>query len=340
MLQPHTSLKALNTFQIDAQARYCARIDCVQTLQQALAHPALRGLPRLVLGGGSNVLFVGDFGGAVLHMTMDHTAVVQEDQDYVWVRAAAGTSWHQLVLHCVARGYAGIENLSLIPGTVGAAPIQNIGAYGVELSDVFASLEALEVCSGTVRTFDGAACAFGYRDSVFKHALKDQYIILSVTLRLHKRPAFRTAYGDVLRTLEEMQVKELSIKAISDAVIRIRQRKLPDPAALGNAGSFFKSPIIPQAQLEQLQAEHPAIPGYKLPLDQVKVPAGWLIEQCGWKGKRLGPVGVHQHHALVLVHYGGGTGQDVYRLAQAIQQDVSARFGIALTPEVNLIGDA
>ena len=191
--------------------------------------------------------------------------------------------------------------------------------------------------SGAVRTFDSAACAFGYRDSVFKHALKGQYIILSVTLRLHKHPNFQTTYGDIQRTLEAMQVKALSVKAISDAVISIRRRKLPDPAKLSNAGSFFKNPIIPQHQFEQLQAKYPTMPGYEQPPAHVKVPAGWLIEQCGWKGKCIGPVGVHQHQALVLVHYGGGTGEDIYQLAQAIQEDVRAQFGIALTPEVSLI---
>lgn len=337
LLQEHISLQNLNTFGINAQARYYARIDTVQALHELLAHAAWEGQPRLVLGGGSNLLFLHDFEGIVAHMAIDGIATVREDEDYVWVRAGAGVNWHQLVLHCVANDYAGIENLSLIPGTVGAAPIQNIGAYGVELRDVFASLEALEIRSGTVHTFDQVACAFGYRDSIFKNTLKGQYIILSVTLKLHKQPTFRTDYGAIQRTLAAMNVSTLSIKAISDAVIHIRQSKLPDPAHLGNAGSFFKNPVITQAQFNQLQAIHPQLPGYEQPEGQVKVPAAWLIEQCGWKGKKQGAVGVHEQHALVLVNYGGGTGEALYQLAQDIQQSVQTRFGIDLTPEVSLV---
>lgn len=337
LLQAHVSLKNLNTFGIHAQARYYVRIDTLQSLRDLLARPSLRALPRLVLGGGSNLLFLNDFQGIVIHMAIRGITTIRADKAHVWVQAGAGVNWHQLVLHCVANNYAGIENLSLIPGTVGAAPIQNIGAYGVELCDVFESLEALEVRSGTVHTFDQTTCAFGYRDSIFKNALKEQYIILNVTLKLQKTPTLQTTYGAIQSTLEAMNVQKLSIKAISDAIIHIRQSKLPDPARLGNAGSFFKNPVIAPAQFKQLQAQYPQIPGYKQPEGQVKVPAAWLIEQCRWKGKTRGPVGVHNQQALVLVNYGGGTGQALYQLAQDIQQSVKERFSIKIKPEVNLI---
>ena len=337
LLQEHVSLKPFNTFGIDAQARYYLQIDALQTLRDFLAQPSLTALPQLVLGGGSNVLLLNDFQGVVLHMAIDGIAKVKEDQDYVWVQAGAGVNWHQLVLHCIANNYAGIENLSLIPGTVGAAPIQNIGAYGVELQDVFESLEALEIRSGEVHTFNHAACAFGYRDSIFKREHKGQYIILNVTLRLQKKPTFKTEYGAIRQTLEAMGTRELSIKAISDTVIQIRQSKLPDPARIGNAGSFFKNPVITKVQFKQLHTHYPQIPGYPQPEGQVKIPAAWLIEQCGWKGKTNGAVGVHNQQPLVLVNYGGGTGQGIYQLAQDIQQSVQAQFDIKIEPEAHLI---
>ena len=337
LLQEHVSLKPFNTFGIDAEARYYLQVASLQTLRDFLAAPPLAALPQLVLGGGSNVLLLNDFDGVVLHMAISGIAKVKEDQDYVWVQAGAGVNWHQLVLHCIAHNYAGIENLSLIPGTVGAAPIQNIGAYGVELQDVFESLEALEIRTGKVHTFNSAACAFGYRNSIFKREHKGQYIILNVTLRLQKKPTFKTEYGAIQQTLEAMGIQELSIKTISDAIIHIRQSKLPDPAQLGNAGSFFKNPVITETQFKQLQIHYPQIPGYPQPEGQVKVPAAWLIEQCGWKGKTAGAVGVHKQQPLVLVNYGGGTGQAIYQLAQDIQQSVQAQFDIKIGPEVNLV---
>ena len=337
LLQEHISLKNLNTFGINAQARYYVRIDTIQNLFDLLAHPSFLTLPRLVLGGGSNLLLLKDFEGIVIHVAINGIAIVRENKNYVWVQAGAGVNWHQLVLHCVAKGYAGIENLSLIPGTVGAAPMQNIGAYGVELSDVFESLEALEICSGKIHAFDKVACAFGYRDSIFKNNLKEQYIILNVTLRLHKKPRFKTTYGTLRSILESMDVQELSIKTISDAIIHIRQSKLPDPMRLGNAGSFFKNPIITQLQFEQLKRTYPDMHGYIQPEGRVKVSAAWLIEQCAWKGKKRGAIGVHRQHALVLVNYGGGTGKEVYQLARDIQQSVKEQFSIEIMPEVQLI---
>lgn len=338
LLQEHVSLKSLNTLGIKAQARYYARVDSVQQLQQLSLDPQLKPRPRLILGGGSNVLFLNNFKGIVIHMAIGGITVTKQDCEYVWVKAGAGVNWHTLVLHCVEQGYAGIENLSLIPGTVGAAPMQNIGAYGVSLSDVFESLEAMEVHSGTVHTFSQKDCNFGYRDSIFKNTRKGQYIITSVTLRLHKQPTFRTTYGALQSTLKAMDIQALSIKAISDAVIHIRQSKLPDPARLGNAGSFFKNPIITQQQFEHHQHTYPDMPGYGQPGGHVKVPAAWLIEQCGWKGKKRGAVGIHAQQALVLVNYGDGTGQAIYQLAQDIKQSVQEKFGIALMPEVQVIG--
>lgn len=336
-LQEYVSLKPFNTFGIAAQARYYSYIQDITTLQQLLLQEELNALPKLVLGGGSNLLFIEDFRGWVIHMAISGLQKIQEDQDTVWLQVGAGINWHALVLYCVEQGYGGVENLSLIPGTVGAAPIQNIGAYGVELSEVFTSLEAMEITTRTVKTFSQAACAFGYRDSIFKNELKEQYIILRVTLRLQKQPTFRTTYGAIQETLSAMGVEKLSIKAISDAVIHIRQSKLPDPTQLGNAGSFFKNPVIGRPYFEQLKSTYPTLPGYTLAHDQVKIPAAWLIAQCGWKGHRRGPVGVHSHQALVLINYGGASGQAIYQLAQDIQQSVQEQFGIDLQPEVHIV---
>lgn len=336
-LQEYVSLKPFNTFGVAAQARYYSYIQDVTTLQRLLLQEELKALPKLVLGGGSNLLFTEDFRGWVIHMAIGGLQKIQEDQDTVWLQVGAGINWHALVLHCVAQGYGGIENLSLIPGTVGAAPIQNIGAYGVELSEVLTSLEAIELTTGRVKTFSQAACAFGYRDSIFKNALKEQYVILRATLRLQKQPAFRTTYGAIQETLRAMGVEKLSIKAISDAVIHIRQSKLPDPTQLGNAGSFFKNPVIGRSYFEQLKGTYPTLPGYTLAHDRVKIPAAWLIEQCGWKGHSRGPVGVHSHQTLVLINYGGASGRAIYQLAQDMQQSVQEQFGITLQPEVHIV---
>lgn len=338
LLQEHISLRALNTLGVRARARYYARIDTSQALHDLLANPAFSTLPKLILGGGSNLLLVHDFEGIVIHMDIRGITTIKTDSDHVWVQAGAGGSWHQLVLYCVTHGYAGIENLSLIPGTVGAAPVQNIGAYGVELSDVFVSLEALDISSGEHLTFDSAICAFGYRESAFRNKLQGQYIILNITLRLRKQPSFQLSYGDLRNTLANMSLRELSIEAVSEAVIHLRRSKLPDPKRLGNAGSFFKNPVITPTQFNQLRNQYPQMPGHQQANNQIKIPAAWLIEQCGWKGKKRGAIGVHDQHALVLVNYGGGTGRDIYRLAREIQRSVEDRFCITLVPEVQIIG--
>ena len=336
-LQENISLEPLNTFHVAAKARYYSLIKDAHMLQLLLHHPFIQNLPKLVLGGGSNILFVKDFDGWVIQMALEGIKQVSADSTHVLLRVGAGVSWHSLVVYCVEKGYAGIENLSLIPGTVGAAPIQNIGAYGVELSDVFESLEAIEIRTGALKKFTKEDCAFGYRESIFKNSLQGQYIILYVTLRLAKQPIFHTSYGDLQEVLAAKGVKQLSIQAISDAVVHIRQQKLPDPTLIGNAGSFFKNPIVDQQVANRLKNEYPSLPIYPQTNDQVKLPAAWLIEQCGWKGYRRGAVGVYSHQALILVNYGGASGQEIYQLAQDIQQSVAQKFGIQLVPEVNVI---
>jgi UDP-N-acetylmuramate dehydrogenase len=336
-IQENISLRPYNTFGFDVRARYFVSVTSVGQLQRLLRDPRWEKVPKWVLGGGSNVLFTQNIDALVIQMAIRGIEVVREDDQHTWLRVGAGENWHQFVLYCVEKGHAGVENLSLIPGTVGAAPMQNIGAYGVEIKDVFEELEAVEMATGDFETFDGPTCAFGYRESVFKRKLKDRYIITSVTFCLQKTPTFHVTYGDIQKTLDAMNVQKLSLRAISDAVIHIRQSKLPDPAQIGNSGSFFKNPEIPMSHFESLKTQYPTLPGYPLEGEVVKVPAGWLIEQAGWKGYREGAVGVHDRQALVLVHYGLGTGQQIKDLADKIQASVEAKFGIKLSPEVNFI---
>jgi UDP-N-acetylmuramate dehydrogenase len=292
----------------------------------------------IVLGGGSNVLFTRDVDGLVLRNAIGGIGLVDEDEDYVYVRAGAGEVWQDFVDHCIGRDWAGIENLSLIPGSVGAAPMQNIGAYGVELATVFYELEAWHIAERKVYTFSLNDCAFGYRESVFKRQYRGQFVILSVTFRLAKKPVFHTAYGAIQQELERMGVRELNIRAISEAVKAIRRSKLPDPKVIGNAGSFFKNPTISDEQFDVLQAEYPEIVGYhNTGTDTTKLAAGWLIEQCGWKGYRRGDAGVHARQALVLVNYGGATGQEVFELGQQVLDSVREKFGVELEREVNII---
>ncbi|GAA4436446.1 UDP-N-acetylmuramate dehydrogenase [Pontibacter saemangeumensis] len=336
-LQSDFPLKALNTFGIDVKARYFARFESVGELQQLLALPELQHLDKLILGGGSNLLFTRDFEGVVLQNGITGIEVLREDEDEVYIKVGGGEVWHDFVLYALEKNYGGIENLSLIPGTVGASPLQNIGAYGVELKDVFHELEAVHLQSGEVRTFDNATCRFGYRESVFKNELKGQFVVTSVVFRLSKKHTLNTSYGAITTTLQEMQVQQPSIQDVSAAVCHIRQSKLPDPKQIGNAGSFFKNPEIPLAHYEQLKAEYPGIPSYPVTPETVKVPAGWLIEQCGWKGKVIGNYGVHKNQALVLVNYGGASGEHVRQLAYDIIASVEEKFGIRLHPEVNIL---
>ena len=335
------SLQPYNTFGIDVSARYWVTITSTADLQQLLRHPEYQSIPKLILGGGSNVLFTQHFEGMVIKMDIQGIEVIEENEDDGWIKAGAGVNWHQLVLHCIEEGYGGIENMSLIPGTVGAAPMQNIGAYGVEIKDVFVALEAVEIASGTIVTFDHARCQFGYRSSVFKNELKGKYIITSVTLRLAKKPVINTSYGAIEETLSRLLADRPgaapSIRDVSQAVISIRQSKLPDPTQIGNAGSFFKNPVISRQQYEALTTRYEGIPGYIVSDQEVKVPAGWLIEQCGWKGKRLGAIGVHDKQALVLVNYGGGRGEELKELAYQIKKSVKQTFDIDIEPEVNML---
>jgi UDP-N-acetylmuramate dehydrogenase len=331
------SLKPYNTFGIDARARHFARFDSVQELQELLQRPEVKEEPKLILGGGSNLLFTKDFEGIVLLNGIKGMEVLREAGSYTYVRAGGGEKWHELVLFCLEHDLGGIENMSLIPGTVGAAPLQNIGAYGVELKDVFVELEAVQLETGQVHTFDKEACQFGYRESVFKHSLKGQYVVAYVTLRLRKNPEVNTSYGAIQTTLQEMQVQQPTIHDVSAAVCHIRRSKLPDPAQIGNAGSFFKNPEIPVLLFDVLKEQYPNMPAYPVSETSVKVPAGWLIEQCGWKGKVIDNFGVHKNQALVLVNYGGAKGENLLQLAHDIIQSVKEKFGISLQPEVNII---
>lgn len=336
-IQENVSLRPFNTFGLEATARFFVEVGSVDMLYQVLQLPDFQNVSKLFLGGGSNILLTQDFDGLVVKINIGGIELSKENHEQVWVKVGAGVVWHQLVMHCIAQNWSGIENLSLIPGTVGAAPMQNIGAYGVELKDVFEELTAIEIKTGELKTFNHADCLFGYRESIFKHEGKGHYVIVNVTMRLDKTPTFHTNYGDIQKTLAEMGVSTHSIRAVSEAVIKIRKSKLPDPAEIGNAGSFFKNPEIPQTQYDALKKIFPEIPGYIVSETAVKVPAGWLIEQAGWKGQRFGNIGVHARQALVLVNYGGGTGQEIKDLAFKILASVEEKFGIWLSPEVNFI---
>ncbi len=337
-IQENISLKPYNTFGIDATARYFAKFTSLAELNE-LFHFKASGeeVITLVLGGGSNILLTQDYQGLAAINEMQGIEVVNEDAKHIYVRAAAGENWHRFVEFCIENNFAGVENLSLIWGSVGASPMQNIGAYGVEIKDVFHELEAYNIQERKLQIFSPKDCEFGYRESVFKRKYKSQFIITSVTFRLNKQPVFNTSYGAIQQELERMGVQELSIAAISKAVINIRQSKLPDPKALGNAGSFFKNPTIPKQQFEKLQTLYPAIVGYPARDKTVKVAAGWLIEQCGWKGYKKGDTGCHAKQALVLVNYGDAKGIDIYNLSTEITHSVEAKFGIILEREVNII---
>lgn len=336
-IQEHVDLLSYNTFKIAAKARYFASVNTLTELYTLMDTPVYKHEKHLILGGGSNILLTGDFEGLVIKIDLKGIETVWEDDSTIILKAGAGEPWHSFVMHCVANNYGGVENLSLIPGTMGAAPMQNIGAYGVEVKDLIKSVEAIDVHSGTTRMFNNRECEFGYRESVFKRSLKGKYFISCVTLTLTKKNhVLNTSYGAIQQTLDQHNT-EPSVKSISDAVISIRQQKLPDPKVIGNAGSFFKNPTIDQSQYEALKKTYPEIPGYTSDNQYVKVPAGWLIEQCGWKGKTFDAIGVHPHQALVLVNYGGGTGEKIWLLAQDILSSVKKKFAIDLQPEVNIM---
>jgi UDP-N-acetylmuramate dehydrogenase len=331
------SLKSYNTFGLDVSARYLAEVHSVDDMRKLIQSPEYKLGNPLFLGGGSNVLLTKDVEGLVIRNLLKGISIVSEDANNVFVKAASGEVWHEFVLFCIEKGWAGVENLSLIPGSVGAGPMQNIGAYGVELKDVFHELEALNLDTLELEVFSKDQCKFGYRESVFKHELKNKYFISSVTFKLSVNATVNTSYGAIKQQLDLMHVENPGIKEVSDAVIAIRSSKLPNPKVLGNAGSFFKNPEVDASFFSELKSANPTIVGYPLDNGQVKLAAGWLIEQCGWKGKVVGNCGSHKDQALVLVNYGGATGSEVYALALAIKSSVFEKFGVEINPEVNVI---
>ena len=328
------SLKSFNTFGINVKAKQFVEISSFDELKQVLVLTK----DFFILSGGSNILLLNDMDKLVVHLNTKGIEVVQETSNHVFVKVQAGENWHQFVLWCIDHHYGGIENLSLIPGNVGTAPIQNIGAYGVELKDVMFETEALEIGTMKPKIFSNQDCEFGYRNSVFKNKLKDQYIITSVTFKLTKTAHhLNSSYGAIQSELDKNNIKSPSIKDISNAVIAIRQSKLPDPKKIGNSGSFFKNPIISMTHFKDLQKKYPDAPHYVISKDEIKVPAGWLVEQCGFKGKRYGDAGVHKKQALVLVNYGNATGDEIWALSKKIQKTVLKTFKITLEAEVNVI---
>ena len=333
--QENFDLTPYNSFGIQTSARYYTNISSVTELSRLDLD---KDLPQLILGGGSNLLFTKDFNGYVIRNEIKGIEKTGEDDDHIFLRVGAGENWHGLVEYCIDHNYAGIENLALIPGFTGASPMQNIGAYGVEIKDVFHRLEAYHLKEKTIQSFSATECEFGYRESVFKGKYKGVFAITNVELRLNKKPVFNTQYGAIEQELERMEVKELSIRAIADAVINIRRSKLPDPAVIGNAGSFFKNPEVSLDEYTRLQHEFPGIVGYPAAgRDKIKLAAGWMIENTGWKGYREGEVGVHDRQALVLVNYGNADGKDIYELSTKVVDSIRGRYGVELEREVNII---
>ena len=341
------SLRKFNTFGINATARYFASFNSIDELQQILgfhkpqtpnAKPSV-----LILGGGSNILFTHDVDGLVLKNEIAGIQLIKEDKHHIYVKVGAGESWHSFVLHCLQMGWAGVENLSGIPGSVGAAPIQNIGAYGVELKEVFYSLEALHVFDRKLVEFSVNDCSFGYRDSVFKHRYRNELVIASVTFRLNKEPALTVSYGTIEEELNKMGIATLNIKSVSDAVLSIRNKKIPRPAEIGNAGSFFKNPHIDEGTFRRIKDKYPNLVGYPQEGGEIKLAAGWLIEHCGprggasWKGFRRGDAGCHSRQSLVLVNYGNASGKELFDLSEEIIYSVKEKFGVVLEREVNII---
>ena len=330
------SLKNYNTFGVDVMARKFISVHSTDELRDVLQQAYASEI--FVLGGGSNMLLTKNIDKTVIHIGLKGIELISESRDEVILKVGAGENWHQFVLYCIEKGYGGLENLSLIPGNVGTAPVQNIGAYGVELKDSFESCEAMRIQTLEIDNFSAEQCEFGYRNSVFKNKLKGEYIITSVNFRLSKKDhKLSTTYGAIQAELDKHEIKEPTIKNVSDAVISIRQQKLPDPRELGNSGSFFKNPVIKETEFKKLQKQFPEMPFYALHANQIKIPAGWLIDQAGLKGYRQGDAGVHKNQALVLVNYGNATGQEILALSKEIQDKIYKKYGIQLEPEVNVI---
>ncbi|NNM22259.1 MAG: UDP-N-acetylmuramate dehydrogenase [Flavobacteriaceae bacterium] len=335
-IESNKSLKEFNTFNIDVKAKSFVSVNSVETLKEALRNYATED--KFILGGGSNILLTSDLDVLVLHINLRGIKILEESEEEVVLEVQAGENWHEFVCYCLEAGYGGVENLSLIPGNVGTAPIQNIGAYGVELKDVFVRCEAIEIKTRQQRTFTKTDCKFGYRDSIFKNEAKGHYIITSVALKLTKKNhKLSTSYGAIRDELAKEGKTQPGIQDISRAVIAIRKSKLPDPSELGNSGSFFKNPVVSAEEFQQFRNKHPEAPYYEVSATEFKIPAGWLIEQAGFKGQRFGDAGVHEKQALVLVNYGEATGEQIRELAMTIQQKVRDLFGIYIEPEVTII---
>jgi UDP-N-acetylmuramate dehydrogenase len=331
------SLKKHNTFGFDVSCKHYAEVENENEIEQLLSQPQFKNSQKLIIGGGSNILFTKDFEGLIINQISNKISITSEDKEYAFVSAHAGVIWHELVLFCITKNLGGIENLSLIPGKVGAAPIQNIGAYGQELCDTFFSLSGIHLDDLSKVKFGINECEFGYRDSIFKRKLKNRIIITEVTLRLNKNPKLNTSYGTIEDELTKLKKDNISIKDVSDVICKIRINKLPDPKIVGNAGSFFKNPEITNQEYELLKSKYNELPGYKVSDRIMKIPAGWLIEKCGFKGKRFGNVGVHEKQALVIVNYGDGKPEEVLQLKNKIIGEVIAKFDIELQEEVNII---
>lgn len=338
LVETDVDLQPYNTLNISSKAKYFAKITSESQLKEILMHPGSADLQIMILGGGSNILFVDDFDGLVLHIEITGREVIKETDEHVWLKIGAGENWHETVRYCVEKGWGGIENLSLIPGTVGAAPIQNIGAYGVELEEVFEWLEAVDIEGRATRKYEKEHCEFGYRDSIFKGELKGIVIVTNVVLRLSKNPEVNTSYGAIQDKLEERGISNPTIRDISDIVIEIRNSKLPKPETLGNAGSFFKNPVVEEQVYERIYQDYPDMPAYPMNENTYKIPAGWLIEETGWKGKVVGNTGTYEQQALVIVNHGGATGEEILQLSKEIRASVKDQFGIELVPEVNIVG--
>ena len=336
--EKNISLKDKNTFGVYANASYYADVHSVEKLKRCLSDPIFKNHKSLILGQGSNILLTKDIKGVVLRICLKGKHILFENEEKIHIKASAGENWHQFVLFCVSNNYGGLENLSLIPGNVGAAPIQNIGAYGVEIKDSFISLQAIDIKSGEERTFTKEECQFEYRESIFKNKYKDRFIIVSATFELTKKNHnSKVSYGEIRDKLAKLNIQKPTIKDISEAVIQIRKSKLPDPLKIGNAGSFFKNPVVSRLQFEELRMKFPHIEFYPLSDNKIKIPAGWMIEKAGWKGKRFGDVGVHKKQALVLVNFGNGSGSDIWDLSEKLISDIQDKFGICLVREITVI---
>lgn len=331
-LQQNISLEAYNTFHIDVAAEYFTELNDTSTLEEISA----LSQQKHILGGGSNILMTQPVKGLVIHNDLKGIVLEKEDDKHVWLRVASGEIWHELVMHAVNNGWGGLENLALIPGTVGASPIQNIGAYGAEAKETIESVECWSWGQRAIQTFSNSDCEFGYRDSIFKRILKNEVLITSVLFRLNKVPVYNISYGAIEQELKLMGVEELSVKAIAFAVMNIRRSKLPDPKVTGNAGSFFKNPTISKLLYDKIHANYPSIPSYQVNDLKIKVPAGWLIEQCGWKGYRKNDAGVHDKQALVLVNHGHAKGDEIWKLSGEIVSSVKEKFAIELEREVQV----